>query len=141
MARSPAFHRPQHAAFVREVKNTLIFPRVLAEKMKQPGGKSELFQDWFKNCGKWSKVLATQRRKIVKKSVARDKWGWEMKNQLLKRYDDDSAFVNKLIANKVKDGLWKRNPESPDREDHILYFIRMESSVIQENISQWEFKP
>ena len=70
----------------------------------------------------------------------KDKWGFKMKADILIQYGGDVAFVNKLIAAKVKAGLWKRNPDAPNREDYTLYLVHLDTHVSNESISSWEME-
>ena len=94
-------------------------PRLFVEKLREPGaaGKKELWLDWFKAEGDWAKVKVMQRKKISAKVKAEDIWGFRMKCDILDLFKGDVVFVNKLCSDKIKTGLWKKNPEAPDRED------------------------
>ena len=71
------------------------------EKLKQPGGRKELWDEWFKAQGCWSRVMVSQRRKIVKKFRVKDTWGFRTKQQMLEMHNQDHGFVNKLCAEKT----------------------------------------
>ena len=132
--------KARHAQWVRECRNVSTFPPVLLNKLRQPGGKRELFRDWYEAIGDWCRVKMIQRRKIEHKIRCSDVWGFKMRHEIVEMYKGDEVFVNTLLAKKLKDGLWKRNPESPEREDHILWYVRLETTVAKEKCEGWELE-
>ncbi len=82
-------------------------------------------------------VKIKQRRRIEQRMRSKDKWGFATKAEMLDTFKNDVALVNSMIASKTKQGLWKRNPECPDRDDWILYWTRLETSTSREHLEVW----
>lgn len=61
-----------------------------------------------------------------------------MRSQIEQMYPDDPAFVSKLLRQKTTLGMYKVNPEAPDRADYTLYYVRLDTTVSREHLTAFE---
>ena len=100
-----------------------------AVEQKSRGSQTKLFKDWFVSKGDLMRMQ--MRMKAIRESLTLDDnaEGWYTEKQFADHYKDPE-FAKELCKRKKAQGLFRRHPELPDREEATLYYGLIEMKRI-----------
>ena len=123
-ARHRRFHRALEPAPVERAGRAKRCPPHLALKIKaaSPQTVREYLQIYGECDEDWAlvEIAVEARESKLERSLWMD--GWFTRKQLLEKHNQDEAFVDGIIKEKLKSpGLWMAHPDNPASEAHRLY--------------------
>ena len=95
---------------------------------KGPGGRLELFNDWFYNKENIDLCVVIHKRRMELKQKLKKVFVFMTRADLMKKYADEK-MVDDVVKDKVKKGLWRPNPENPNNVKFTEYWCLKEESM------------
>ena len=92
-------------------------------------GKTELFDIWVNHGEDW--VATCEFVEIVSREKSTTKHAlhaFRKRADIIKMYGGSAEKADKIIAQKRKDGLWRKDPELPDDQEEDGFWIQVEYS-------------
>lgn len=120
------------ATFVRRVKSKA--PRhVLEEFMaSNRAGKNRLFNIWRQNGGgDWGFATLTETASKTNTTQRQNTRGLASRDMLLQQYNQNSAFVDRIIAKAKANNQYTVHPDDPDE---LLFYVWRGADFIQSEI-------
>ena len=85
-------------------------------------------------------VKMMMRDRVIRRKTEelKKKWLWITRDELLKRFNNNTALVDELIHVKRRNGQVRENPDAPGVKSMVQFKILAEQSETECEVKMWE---